>query len=136
MDEGSPGARRAIRHAVQVPIANQRQRGIPIDIGLFFTSRHEMDLRVGGDPVVLALDQHCFEHEGFASTIWDSSIVLSRYIEKHRDAFRGKVCVELGAGCGLASLVMAMCGGSVTATDLECNLELLRRNLKNDKGKR
>ena len=42
-----------------------------------------------------------FGVEGFASTVWDSSIVLSKYVQKHPHLFKGKRCLELGAGCGL-----------------------------------
>ena len=37
---------------------------------------------------------------GFASTVWDSSIVLAKYVEKHRGLFANKRACELGAGCG------------------------------------
>lgn len=68
--------------------------------------------------------------QGFASTVWDSAIVLSKYLEtRHGAALRGKSAVELGAGCGLLSLVLCHLGARVVATDLECNLPLLRRNV-------
>jgi predicted nicotinamide N-methyase len=71
--------------------------------------------------------------QGFASTVWDSSIVLSKYIERRygtgAGALAGRRVVELGSGCGLVSCVLARLGADVTATDMEGNLPLLRDNL-------
>ena len=68
--------------------------------------------------------------QGFASTVWDSAIVLSKLLEKRAETLaRGRSAVELGAGCGLLSLVLSHLGARVTVTDLECNLPLLRDNV-------
>ena len=72
--------------------------------------------------------------QGFASTVWDSSIVLSKYLERRFGAgpaaLAGRRAVELGAGCGLVSCVLARLGADITATDMEPNLPLLRDNLR------
>lgn len=82
----------------------------------------------------LLLQQAAFEAEGFASTVWDSSIVLARYLEKEaaagRRVFAGTRCIELGAGCGLPGLVLSALGAHVVLTDLEDNLPLLRANVE------
>lgn len=66
---------------------------------------------------------------GFASTVWDSSIVLARFLEREgHERHRGSRCVELGAGCGLPGLVLAALGARATLTDLPENLPLLRAN--------
>ena len=64
--------------------------------------------------------------------MWDSSIVLSKYLERRFGpaALAGRRAVELGAGCGLVSCVLAHLGADVTATDMEPNLPLLRDNLR------
>lgn len=37
------------------------------------------------------------------SAVWDSSIVAAKYLEKlGPDALRGRRCLDLSAGCGLA----------------------------------
>jgi len=36
--------------------------------------------------------------------LWESSIVLSRYIIKYKQLFEGKKIIELGSGCGLVGL--------------------------------
>ena len=78
--------------------------------------------------------------QGFASTVWDSSIVLSKYLERRFGAgpaaLSGRRAVELGAGCGLVSCVLARLGADVTATDMEPNLPLLRDNLRANRASR
>ncbi len=87
---------------------------------------YELEGGVGGRR--LEIEQRPFEPEGFASTVWDSAIVLSRYLER-RGVRPGAHCVELGAGCGLPGLVLASLGARVTLTDLPDNLPLLQRNV-------
>ena len=61
--------------------------------------------------------------------MWDSAIVLGKLLERRPELARGRSAVELGAGCGLLSLVLSHLGARVTVTDLECNLPLLRDNM-------
>lgn len=72
---------------------------------------------------------------GFASTVWDSSIVLAKYVERTLGGASSssvKTALELGSGCGLVSCVLSrICQiPTVVATDLEHNLDLLRENLE------
>lgn len=78
----------------------------------------------------LSIEQRPFSEEGFASTVWDSAIVLSKYCELQHNTFAGKRCVELGSGCGLLSAVVGRLGAACIATDLLENLPLLRSNLQ------
>lgn len=34
--------------------------------------------------------------------VWDSSIVACRYLERHAELVKGRRCLDLSAGCGLA----------------------------------
>ena len=77
-------------------------------------------------PEMLCIKQAPFGPLGFASTVWDSSIVMAKYIEKNAGVFKGKRCVELGAGCGLVGVVLARVGAEVVLTDLHPNLPLLQ----------
>lgn len=61
-------------------------------------------------------------------TVWDSSIVVSKMCEWQAARWRGKRCLDLSAGCGLVGITLRTLGAQVTATDLEPNLPLLRRN--------
>jgi predicted nicotinamide N-methyase len=68
--------------------------------------------------------------------IWDSALALVRFLEASpkrftADALRGRRVLDLGAGCGLVSLVLACVGGAhVVATDLPSVLPRLARNLR------
>lgn len=86
-----------------------------------------------GERHELRFKQSKFDAHGFASTVWDSSIVMAKYLERHREALgrSAKSACEIGAGCGVATCVLALsCGiDRVVATELnEDNLELLREN--------
>lgn len=78
----------------------------------------------------LELAQTPFGPEGFASTVWDSSIVLARMLEHRGESLLGCRCIELGAGCGLVGLAAAALGANVVLTDLPVNLRLLRANAR------
>ena len=78
----------------------------------------------------LVLEQRPFGPEGFASTVWDSAIVLARYLEVQGAAqYAGARCVELGAGTGLPGLVLAALGAQVVLTDLPGTVALLELNV-------
>jgi predicted nicotinamide N-methyase len=80
----------------------------------------------------LKFKQKKFGPEGFASTVWDSAIVMAKYIEKTYEKFReARSAVELGAGCGLTTAVLAvgLKMETVVSTELEGNLELLNANV-------
>lgn len=80
-------------------------------------------------PTELTIKQRPFGPEGFASTVWDSAIVLSKYFERlGSSVLSGKRVIELGAGCGLVTVVAARLGADCTATDMEPNLPLLDEN--------
>ncbi len=64
------------------------------------------------------LDEHAFEHEEFLpywAELWPSGVALARALAGR--SLRGARTVELGCGLGLPSIVAALSGGRVTATD-------------------
>ncbi|MCO5580127.1 hypothetical protein L7F22_033994 [Adiantum nelumboides] len=91
-------------------------------------------MRVDGCEYTLSISQAPFSTRGFASTVWDSAIVLSKYLEKWPILVKGKRCIELGSGCGLPGITAAYLGATnVLLTDLSENLPLLKKNvLKHD----
>ncbi|XP_078657437.1 protein N-lysine methyltransferase METTL21A-like [Branchiostoma floridae x Branchiostoma belcheri] len=54
---------------------------------------------------------------GVGATIWDSSIILSRFMEQTELELADKSVLELGAGTGLVSIVASLLGAKVTTTD-------------------
>ena len=61
--------------------------------------------------------------------VWPSSIIAAELIVKKYSNGCGKRALELGAGCGLGSLVAASQGWAVTATDTEIGLTDVLRNV-------
>ncbi|XP_044426012.1 protein-lysine methyltransferase METTL21D [Triticum aestivum] len=68
------------------------------------------------------------------AVVWDSAVVLAKFLEHAADGgllpVRGARAVDLGAGCGLVSVVAALLGARVVATDLPDRVRLLRKNLE------
>lgn len=66
---------------------------------------------------------------GNGATVWDTSLVLGRYLEKHPDLIKDKVVVELGSGTGMLGLIMQKLGAKkVVCTDKEWAMPLLTKN--------
>ena len=57
--------------------------------------------------------------EQTSATLWDSSVILSKYLEANAQLIEGKSCIELGAGKGLVGLYCAALGGKVLLTDMK-----------------
>lgn len=94
---------------------------------------YEVELDVLGHKLFLAQNPNSL-HLG--TTVWDSSVVFVKYLEKNskkgefsRAKLRNKRVVEVGAGCGLSGLGMALLGCEVVVTDQAEVLPLLRRNV-------
>ncbi|XP_020592262.1 protein N-lysine methyltransferase METTL21A isoform X2 [Phalaenopsis equestris] len=71
------------------------------------------------------------------TTVWDSSMVFIKFLEKNSrkgrfspSKLKGKRAIELGAGCGLAGLGMALLGCDVVSTDQIEVLPLLMKNVE------
>ncbi|XP_024858292.1 protein-lysine methyltransferase METTL21C isoform X2 [Kryptolebias marmoratus] len=70
--------------------------------------------------------------------IWPAALDLCHYLDTHRDRWNlvDKAVLEVGAGTGLVSIVAALLGGWVTATDLPEVLDNMRVNLsRNTRGR-
>lgn len=70
------------------------------------------------------------------TTVWDASMVFAKFLEKNcrkgrfsPSKLKGKRAIELGAGCGVAGLGMALLGCDVVSTDQTEVLPLLMRNV-------
>ncbi|KAG8072925.1 hypothetical protein GUJ93_ZPchr0006g45794 [Zizania palustris] len=75
------------------------------------------------------------------TTVWDASMVFVKFLEKNSrkgrfcpSKLKGKRVIELGAGCGLAGLGMALLGCDVVTTDQVEVLPLLMRNAERNKS--
>ncbi|PVU85260.1 hypothetical protein BB561_006966, partial [Smittium simulii] len=63
--------------------------------------------------------------------VWDGSYILSKFIHKSL-YIRGYNCIELGAGCGLVSIVCKIKGAKIIATDMKEAVELTNKNIENN----
>mmetsp|Transcript_15452 Transcript_15452/g.27987 ORF Transcript_15452/g.27987 Transcript_15452/m.27987 type:complete len:188 (+) Transcript_15452:1128-1691(+) len=63
---------------------------------------------------------------GKGGILWDAAYLLSKYILSL--GLEGKKVLELGAGCGLCSIVAAAAGAEVWATDIHPALQLTHKN--------
>ena len=78
---------------------------------------HELVIMRPRDSEAL-LDEAAFEHEEFLpywAELWPSSLALARAVE--RRSFRGAGVLELGCGLAIPSIVAALGGARVLATD-------------------
>ncbi|XP_068163332.1 uncharacterized protein [Antennarius striatus] len=109
----------------------QQKTGLGPGLGFFGRMDKEVYYYVGKEIVI---------EEGFdsyAGMIWPAALALSHYLDTHRGRFNlvDKAVLEIGAGTGLLSIVAALLGAWVTATDLPSVLSNLRVNLsRNTRG--
>eukprot|EP00243_Klebsormidium_subtile_P000286 TRINITY_DN10499_c0_g1_i2.p1 TRINITY_DN10499_c0_g1~~TRINITY_DN10499_c0_g1_i2.p1 ORF type:complete len:258 (-),score=32.23 TRINITY_DN10499_c0_g1_i2:190-963(-) len=97
-------------------------------------SRH-LDAEVCGRN--LRLMQSQMQSTVTGSVVWDSALVLAKFLEHGADQgwfdVRGKTCAELGAGCGLVGLTVAFLGAArVILTDMPDRLRLLQQNVEDN----
>ncbi|KAG4985520.1 hypothetical protein AAZX31_12G076100 [Glycine max] len=94
----------------------------------------EMPLEVMGHELQFSQDPNS-KHLG--TTVWDASLVFVKFLERNcrKGKFspaklKGKRVIELGAGCGVSGIGMALLGCDVIVTDQKEVLPLLQRNVE------
>ena len=102
--------------------------------GLSFDACIETFLHVNDD---LVIKESSFMVDGIGGTTWDGSLLLIHFLLKYYAAMSSTVeetalpmeILEIGAGCGVVSLLAAKTGGfNVTCTDRE--IDLIEENMK------
>ena len=68
---------------------------------------------------------------GNGATLWDCALGLASHLQQQK-GWKGKRCLELGAGIGLIALVLASLGAHVIATERDLALPLLQRNVNDN----
>ncbi|EFJ17374.1 hypothetical protein SELMODRAFT_114854, partial [Selaginella moellendorffii] len=101
-----------------------------------FNTQHTsaLGIELFGHPLLISQDPNS-KHVG--TTVWDSSVVFAKFLEKNCNRgqlngvqMAGKRAIELGAGCGVAGLAMALMGCNVVLTDQVEVLPLLLKNVE------
>ncbi|CEG35442.1 Putative N2,N2-dimethylguanosine tRNA methyltransferase [Plasmopara halstedii] len=81
---------------------------------------------------------------GIGGKLWDSCLVLTRFLAARQDLIRNKQVVELGSGLGLVGIFCSLLGAHVTLTDMKEIIPLIEYNIslnyceegqRDDKGK-
>jgi len=96
---------------------------------------NNFELEILSKKIILKQGNVCND-KTLGMTVWDASIVLSKYIVNEKiftpGFFKDKRIIEIGAGTGLISIVCSYLGGKVTATDMNSApvLNLLKSNLE------
>uniref|UniRef100_A0A914W7S7 Uncharacterized protein n=1 Tax=Plectus sambesii TaxID=2011161 RepID=A0A914W7S7_9BILA len=81
------------------------------------------------DSLNVTIEQN-WNDNGVAGVLWDSAIILARYVATHRQLVVAKRVLELGAGTGLPSMAAVHAGASsVIATDIPSAIDLLQGNI-------
>ena len=68
--------------------------------------------------------------EGGQGSIWSASLVMSEYLHQNQNNYINKSCLELGAGCGLVSMILNSFDSDVVATEQPSCISYLKRNLE------
>ena len=68
--------------------------------------------------------------EGGQGSIWSAALVMSEYLHQNQNNFININCLELGAGCGLVSMILNSFNSNVVATEQPSCMTYLKRNLK------
>lgn len=94
-----------------------------------YSSSH-IDVGRGHSVSLLCLESACTDHDLTGQVVWPVSVLLATFVASQD--WKGKKCVEVGAGCGLAGFAAAQAANaeSVVVTDgSEIVLNLLRRTV-------
>ncbi|KAG3118773.1 hypothetical protein PI124_g5928 [Phytophthora idaei] len=67
---------------------------------------------------------------GIGGKLWDSCLVLTRYLAARREVLVGKQVVDLGSGLGLVGIFCSLLGARITLTDMEEVIPLLDYNIR------
>ncbi|OWZ05985.1 hypothetical protein PHMEG_00021825 [Phytophthora megakarya] len=108
-----------------VPFGGELKEGITGDLGVHCCRAVSMpglqhDILLAESPGNL----------GIGGKLWDSCLVLTRYLAAHQELLVGKRVVELGSGLGLVGIFCAMLGARVTLTDMQDVIPLLDYNIR------
>lgn len=74
------------------------------------------------------------EHIPYWTELWPSSLVLCEWLKSRAEMIRGRICLDMGCGLGLAALVGSSLGARMIAMDLELEaLKYARENARTNR---
>jgi predicted nicotinamide N-methyase len=117
--------------AVRLPAAHQHQSKSPNSFesdeseDISNGDAHALDSRI----IELVVKEKVNAGLGTGLNVWDGSLLLARFLERHSALVKDKRILELGAGCGVVALVSAALGAKhVVMTDLPYTMDLMQSN--------
>ncbi|KAE9032059.1 hypothetical protein PR003_g9634 [Phytophthora rubi] len=108
-----------------VPAGDEMKEGVTGDLGVHCCRAVAMD---GLHHDILLAESP--GNLGIGGKLWDSCLVLTRYLAARRELLVGKQVVELGSGLGLVGIFCAKLGARVTLTDIQEVIPLLEYNIR------
>ncbi|EFA79863.1 hypothetical protein PPL_06683 [Heterostelium album PN500] len=92
------------------------------------------------DPFILPFQTHTINIKQSSkgprvgSTVWDSSIVMSKYFELEVGSklLKNKRVIELGAGVGLLGITLSLLESDIVLTDQKCMHDILHYNVRHN----
>ena len=111
------------------PEKHRFQQPFELEVNTDATERPTTD---SCEKVIVKLEQ---SYAALGTTVWDGSIALAKMFDNGAVFPHGYLqkcrVIELGAGCGLVGIYVALLGAKMTyVTDQECCIKTLERNLK------
>ena len=95
---------------------------------LSFSKTSKVEIAVNSSKFIINTSDDCKLETG--GSLWHASYALAHYFTKNPEVVRGKIILELGAGCGLCSIAASKLGAcKVIISDMECQLPHLRKNV-------
>ncbi|KAG2387411.1 hypothetical protein C9374_001743 [Naegleria lovaniensis] len=69
----------------------------------------------------------------FGATVWDSALVLAKYLENEKvfpkGHFKGKTVLDIGSGTGFIGIILLIMGATVHFTDRQVLIPLIEKNI-------
>ncbi|KAJ1453402.1 putative methyltransferase-domain-containing protein [Pelagophyceae sp. CCMP2097] len=104
-----------------------------------FNMRREVQIRVGGETMIISQDSNSSD---CGTVLWEVAVIWARLLDAGAlpdlaaDKIAGRRILELGAGCGVAGMALALRGARVTFTDLPALVPHLEANVRRNLGAR
>jgi len=123
-------------HIDQLHLDEKEEGGIDTVISIPFTTK---SYRLAKRPKTkgklyekhVQIRQDKYSNSGNAWKVWDSGLVLARWVFSNGEIFRDKVVHEIGSGCGLTGIVTSpFCKRVIISDYKEAILDNIRQNVK------
>ena len=93
------------------------------------TFGYRVSMQIRDKSASVQVDQEMGFDETWGGTVWDSGLVLTRYLDSFgKELMNALTIIDVGAGTGIVGLMAALLGAKAFLTDLPSVLPLLTHN--------